>query len=88
MALKAIVAHGVQLFVAEKGKLAQGRCLGAKDAADACKIAEEKVRNGRAVGAAAFTRTILDPDYDDGAEPTTLAIFGRVPSGISDQLPF
>lgn len=88
MALKPIVAHGVQLFVAEKGRLAQGRCLGAKDAAEACKVAEEKVRNGRAIGAAAFTRTILDPDYEDGSESTTLAVFGRVPAGVADQLPF
>lgn len=88
MALKPIVAHGVQLFVVEKGRLSQGRCLEARDAADACKAAEEKVRNGRAIGAAAFTRTILDPDYDDGAEAVTLAIFGRVPPGLAEQMPF
>jgi len=88
MALKPIVAHGVQLFVAEKSRLAQGRCLEARSAAEACRIAEEKVRCGRAIGAAAFTRTVVDPDYDDGGEPITLAIFGKVPAGVADQLPF
>ena len=41
-----------------------------------------------AIGAAAFTRTVVDPDYDDGSEPVTLAIFGKVPPGLADQLPF
>ncbi|WP_267422731.1 hypothetical protein [Methylobacterium sp. GC_Met_2] len=88
MALKPVVAHGVQLFVTEKSRLTQGRCLEAKTAAEACRIAEEKVRLGWAIGAAAFTRTVVDPDYDDGGEPITLAIFGKVPPGLADQLPF
>ena len=88
MALKPVVAHGVQLFVTEKSRLTQGRCLEAKTAAEACRIAEEKVRLGRAIGAAAFTRTVVDPDYDDGGDPITLAIFGTVPRGVADQLPF
>ena len=41
---------------------------------------------GYAVGA--FTRTVVDPDYDDGSAPITLATFGRVPEGVADQLPF
>ncbi|MCJ2098459.1 hypothetical protein [Methylobacterium sp. E-046] len=88
MALKPFIVHGVQLFVAEKSRVAQGRCLEAGSAAEACRIAEEKVRVGRAIGAAAFTRTVVDPDYDDGGEPVTLAIFGKVPPGLADQLPF
>lgn len=47
----------------------------------------EKTHSG-AIGAAAFTRTVVDPDYDDGSEPVTLAIFGKVPPGLADQLPF
>ncbi len=31
---------------------------------------------------------VVDPDYDDGGEPITLAIFGKVPPGLADQLPF
>ncbi|SDA13047.1 hypothetical protein SAMN02799622_00894 [Methylobacterium sp. UNC378MF] len=88
MPLKPIVAYGVQLFVLLKGKLAQGRYIECNGVSDACKIAEEKVRTGRAVGAAAFTRTVVDPDYDDGSDPITLAIFGKVPPGLADQLPF
>lgn len=88
MPLKPIVAYGVQLFVLLKGKLAQGRYIECDDASDACKTAEEKVRSGRAIGAAAFTRTVVDPEYDDGSDPITLAIFGKVPPGLADQLPF
>ena len=88
MALKPIIAHGVQLFILLKGKLALGRYIECKCVAEACRIAEEKVRIGRAIGAAAFTRTVVDPDYDDGGEPITLAIFGKVPPGLADQLPF
>lgn len=88
MASKPAIAHGVQLFVLAKGKLAQGRYIECKGEAEACRVAEDKVRNGRAAGAAAFTRIVVDPDYDDGGEPTTLAVFGKVPLGLSDQLPF
>ncbi|XYD09874.1 hypothetical protein R1A27_04815 [Methylobacterium sp. NMS12] len=88
MSLKPIIAHSAQLFVLVKGKLAQGNCVTCKTPSEACKMAEEKVRLGRAIGAAAFTRTVVDPDYDDGSEPVTLAIFGKVPPGLADQLPF
>ncbi|SFS58482.1 hypothetical protein [Methylobacterium sp. yr668] len=88
MSLQPIVAHSVQLFVLANGELAAGSLSGCRSAAEACRVAEEKVRNGRAVGAAAFTRTVVDQDYGDGSEPVTLAIFGKVPSGLADQLPF
>lgn len=88
MAMKPITSHCVQLFVLVKGRLAQGNRVDCKSPADACRIAEERVRCGRAVGAAAFTRTIADPDYDDGSEPITLAAFGRVPSGVTEHLPY
>ena len=88
MSLRPVVAHSVQLFVLVKGRLSQGGAFDCKGAAEACKAAEEKVRTGRAIGAAAFTRTVVDPDYDDGGEPVTLAIFGKVPPGLADQLPF
>ena len=88
MALRPIVAHNVQLFVLVKGRLTAGNVVDCRSPADACRVAEEKVRIGRAIGAAAFTRTVVDPDYDDGGEPVTLAIFGKVPPGVADQLPF
>ena len=55
---------------------------------ETCQAAEERLRTGHAAGAAAFTRTVIDPDYDDGSTPITLATFGRVPEGVADQLPF
>lgn len=88
MALKPIVAHSVQLFVLTKGKLTLGNLISCKAPDEACRLAEAKVLNGRAIGAAALTRTIVDPDYDDGSEATTIAIFGRVPPELSDHLPF
>ncbi len=88
MARRQIIVHGVQLFVLEKGRLAEGQSLRCKGASEACQLAEEKVRIGRAIGAAAFTRTIADPDFDDGAEPTTLATFGQVPPEVAERLPF
>ncbi|MCJ2069584.1 hypothetical protein MKK75_12420 [Methylobacterium sp. J-030] len=78
----------MQLFVLSKGKLAPGSLLNCKAPEEACRVAEERVSRGRAIGAAAFTRTVVDPDYDDGGEPITLAIFGTVPPGLADQLPF
>ncbi len=88
MSAKPVTAHSVQLFILAKGGLAQGPVVDCKSPADACRIAEERVRLGRAIGAAAFTRTVVDPDYDDGSEPITLALFGKVPPGLTEQLPF
>ena len=88
MAIKPIFAHSVQLFVLVKGKLAFGNRINCKAPDEACHVAKERVNRGRAIGAAAFTRTVVDPNYDDGGEPITLAIFGRVPEGLADQLPF
>lgn len=80
--------HGVQLFVLIEGKIAQGRYVECRDGAEACKVAEEKVRLGRSVGAAAFARAALDADIEHASEPITLAIFGTVPPGMVDHLPF
>jgi len=88
MDLKPIVAHSVQLFILVKGRLAPGNLLDCKAPEEACRVAQERVSRGRAIGAAAFTRTVVDPDYDDGEEPITLAIFGEVPPRLADQLPF
>jgi len=88
MAKQPIIAHSVQLFVLVKGKLALGSRIDCKKPEEACRVAEDRVSRGRAIGAAAFTRTVVDPDYDDGSEPVTLAIFGKVPPGLADQLPF
>lgn len=81
-------SYGVQCFVMAKGKLGPGRFIDCKDASEAYQIAEERVRLGHVVGAAAFSRTVTDPEYDDGEEPVTLATFGRVPASVMDQIPF
>lgn len=88
MAKQPIIAHSVQLFVLLNGKVTLGNLISCKAPEEACRVAEDRVSRGRAIGAAAFTRTVVDPDYDDGGEPVTLAIFGKVPPGLADQLPF
>jgi len=88
MALKPIIAYSVQLFVLVKGRVALGNLINCKAPEEACRVAEDRVGRGRAIGAAAFTRTVVDADYDDGGEPITLAIFGKAPLGLADQLPF
>lgn len=57
MATKPIMAHSVQLFVLVKGKLALGNLVDCKGPEDACRVAEERVSRGRAIGAAAFTHS-------------------------------
>ena len=86
--MKPVEIHGVQTFVTAKGRLQQGRYYDCKTAAEACKLAEEKVRLGAATGAAAFVRHGASAEFDDGEEPVALATFGSVPPGVIDQLPF
>ena len=88
MPKKPIAAHSVQSFVLIKGKIVPGNLIDCKASEEACGVAEDRVSRSRAIGAAAFTRTVVDPDYDDGGEPVTLAIFGKAPAGLADQLPF
>ena len=81
--------YGVQFFIAWKGGgLAAGRSIICDSADEARRLAERRVAQGYAAGAAAFVRTVIDPEYDDGEEPITLATFGRVPAGVRDQIPF
>ena len=81
--------YGVQTFVKDrKGKLAQGRFIECKDADDAKRLAEQKVAGQYAAGAAAFLRRSSDREFDDGSEPITLAVFGAVPPGVADVIPF
>ncbi|CAO4142267.1 hypothetical protein [Methylorubrum extorquens] len=79
--------YGVQTFVRDrKGKLSQGRFTHCKDADEARRYAEARVTQGHAVGSAAFLRR-GGGEFDEG-EAITFAVFGAVPSGVSDQLPF
>lgn len=79
--------YGVQTFVRDgKGKLAQGRFTQCKDADEARRYAEARVEQGYATGSAAFLRR-GGGEFDKG-EAITFAVFGTVPPGVSDQLPF
>ena len=88
MSAKPVTAHSVQLFILAKGGLAQGPVVDCKSPADACRIAEERVRLGGALGAGAFPRTVVEPVFVVGSEAITGALFGKVPPGLTEQLPF
>lgn len=79
--------YGVQTFVDDqKGGLAQGKFLSCADADEARRTAEARVESARAAGAAAFCRMGVG-EFDEG-EAVTIAIYGRVPDGVTDALPF
>ena len=88
MGRREVVVHGVQLFIEDKGKLTQGGFVECKSPEEASCLAAERVRQGRAAGAAAFMRRVYDREFDDGSGAVTLATFGRVPRGVADQVPF
>lgn len=79
--------YGVQTFVRDrKGKIGQGRFTMCKDADEARRYAEARVEQGYAAGSAAFLRR-GGGEFDEG-EAITFAVFGTVPQGIKDALPF
>lgn len=81
--------YGVQTFVkGHKGKLEQGRFFECKDADEACRTAQQRVDSLNAAGAAAFVRRNCSREFDDGSEPITLAVYGTVPPGVEDRIPF
>lgn len=81
--------YGVQTFVkGRKGKLEQGRFIECSDETEAQRLAERKVRNNDVAGAAAFLRKNYNAEFDDGSEPITIAVFGKVPPGVEDVIPF
>lgn len=81
--------YGVQTFVkGQKGRLVQGRFIQCSDADEATRTAEQKVKGLYAAGAAAFLRRNVSDEFDDGSEPITLAVFGKVPPGVEDVMPF
>ena len=85
--MKSTDLYGVQTFVRDsKGKLGQGRCITCKDADDARRVGEAKVNGGHAAGSAAFLRR-GGGEFDEG-EAITLAVYGTVPPGVADALPF
>ena len=79
--------YGVLTFLRDrKGKLGQGRFIACKDADEARRAAEAKVTSGHAAGLAAFYRR-GGGEFDEG-EAVTIAVYGTVPPGVADALPF
>lgn len=80
------VHFSVQTFQEDhNGKIARGRYVTCPSAAEAERYAERAVANRHADGAAAFSRRASE--FDD-AEPITLAVFGKVPAGVEETIPF
>lgn len=81
--------YGVQNFAtSHNDKLVQGRFIECRDADDARATAQRQVETGRADGAAAFLRPGYRAEFDDSDGPITLAVYGRVPPGVEDAIPF
>ena len=79
------VHFAVQTFHQDQtGKLARGRYVTCPSAMEAERYAERAVVNRHADGAA-FSRRVSE--FDD-AEPITLAVFGTVPAGVEETIPF
>ncbi len=79
--------YGAMTFVRDRfGQLREGRVYLCSDGEVAKKVAEHRVVQGWAPGAAAFLRR-SGGEFDEG-EAITLAVFGDVPSDVKDQMPF
>ncbi len=80
--------YGVQTFVTDrKGRLARGLAIACRNADEARREAERRANGRSAIGATAFWRAATE-EFDEGAEPVTLAVYGKVPPGVEDGLPF
>lgn len=79
--------YGAQTFVRDrKGHFGEGRVYDCKSADEARQIASARVASGYAVGAAMFLRR-CGGEFDEG-DMVTLEVFGAVPNGVRDALPF
>ncbi|AWN35751.1 hypothetical protein [Methylobacterium radiodurans] len=79
--------YGAQTFVLDrKGQLGEGRTYACKDADEARRIASARVAGGYAAGAAAFMRR-GGGEFDEG-ETVTFEVYGAVPPGVEDAVPF
>ncbi len=79
--------YGAMTFVRDRfGQLREGRVYPCADSEVAKKVAEDRVVQGWAPGAAAFLRR-GGGEFDEG-ETVTLAAFGEVPRDVREQLPF
>lgn len=79
--------YGAMTFVRDRfGQLREGRVYPCSDGEVARKVAEDRVTQGWALGAAAFLRR--GGGEFDGGEMVTLAAYGEVPAEVRVQLPF
>lgn len=79
--------YGAQSFVRDsRGEIGLGRFYPCKNADEARRTAEQRVVSGHAVGAAAFLRHGAG-EFDEG-EVITFAVYGQVPRGVVDMVPF
>lgn len=81
-------SYGVQTYVRDrKGALTRGLATACRNADEARREAERRAAGRIAVGATAFWQP-ASSEFDDDAEPITLAVYGTVPPGVKDALPF
>lgn len=81
--------YGVQVYVKDrKGRIGRGRAMSCRDADAARREAERCARGRGAIGASAFWLRVYEEEFAEGDDPVTLAVFGTVPPGVADSLPF
>lgn len=81
-------SYGVQTYIRDrKGALARGLATACRDADEARREAERRAAGRAAVGATAFWQP-ASGEFDEVSDPITLAVFGTVPPGVEDALPF
>lgn len=80
--------YGVQVYLIRKGRFELGPSLTCRDADAARAEAERRATNPRIAGVSAFWRRVHSEEFDDGEPPVTIAVWGRVPAGVRDALPF
>ena len=81
-------SYGVQIYIRDRqGAVARGLSSACRNADEARREADRRANGRGAVGATAFWRPAAG-EFDDDAEPVTLAVYGTVPPGVEDALPF
>lgn len=73
--------------IGPQGSLVDGLWSGCESEAEALRKAELVVSTGKSVGAAVL-RESNSGEFEEGERPTAVAIFGKVPSRIRDDVPF
>lgn len=80
--------YGVQVYLLRKGRFEMGPAFPCRDADAARAEAERRALDPRVAGTSAFWRRLTSDGFDDSEAPVTLGVWGRVPAGVQDLLPF